>query len=387
MIDPQTRSQLRKLETPFYYYDLELLRQTLSTVKTESEKYGFHVHYAIKANANDKLLQTIFSYGFGADCVSGNEITKVIAQGVPGAKIAFAGVGKTDKEINTALNHDIFSFNCESLPEIEVIDAIATGKKKIAPIAIRINPNVDPKTHQYITTGLNENKFGINHWDFDRLAQLLRNLKNIKLTGIHFHIGSQITDINVFKELSQKVNTIYSWFEEQGFSLQHINVGGGLGIDYDNPLENPIPDFKSYFKTFNDYLHLKPGQELHVELGRSIVGQCGHLITKVLYVKEGLNKKFLITDAGMTELIRPMLYQAKHKISNLNSKMPLQTYEVVGPICESTDVLAKDIQLPESKRGDLLAVHSAGAYGEVMASSYNLRDLVRAYHSDELSKD
>ena len=384
MIKKYIINQFSELETPFYFYDLDLLRQTLSKVKAESQKYGYHVHYAVKANANDDVLRTIFSAGLGADCVSGNEISKSVSLGVPGSKIAFAGVGKTDKEITTALQNDIFSFNCESLPELEVINEIADKLGKTAPVAIRINPNVDPKTHAYITTGLNENKFGVNHWDFDKLSQLLESLKNVRLTGIHFHIGSQITDINVFKELSLKINTISEWFENQGLSLQHINVGGGLGIDYENPANNQFSDFEGYFKAFNTHLKLKPGQELHVELGRSIVGQCGHLITKILYVKEGMNKKFLIADAGMTELIRPMLYQAKHQISNLSSNLPVQTYDVVGPICESTDVFAKAINLPESKRGDLLAIHSTGAYGEVMASTYNLRDMVKAYNSDQL---
>lgn len=387
MIKPHTISQLQKLETPFYYYDLDMLRQTLNKVKAESEKYGFHVHYAVKANANDEVLKTIFAQGFGADCVSGNEISKVIEHGVPGSGIAFAGVGKTDEEIITALNHDIFSFNCESLPELEVINNLAGQMGKKASVAIRINPNIDPKTHQYITTGLKENKFGINHWEFDKLIILLQSLQNIQLTGLHFHIGSQITDINIFKELSQKVNTISTWFEKQGLCVQHINVGGGLGIDYENPAKNPFSDFQAYFKAFHDHLKLKSGQELHVELGRSVVGQCGHLITKILYVKEGLHKKFLITDAGMTELIRPMLYQAKHQINNLTSEKTLQPYDVVGPICESTDIFARGIELPTSERGDLLAIHSAGAYGEVMASRYNLRNMVQAVHSDELAKD
>lgn len=384
MIQPQIIRQFQKLETPFYYYDMDLLRQTIAIVAEESKKYGIHVHYAIKANANDAVLKTIFDSGFGADCVSGNEITKAVELGVPGSKVAFAGVGKTDKEITTALQNDIFSFNCESLPELEVINELAGNMGKIAPVAIRINPNVDPKTHEYITTGLKENKFGVNHWDFEKLSELILKLKNIKLTGIHFHIGSQITDIKVFEELSLKVNTISDWFENQGLKLQHINVGGGLGIDYENPEGNQFSDFAAYFKAFHTYLKLKPHQELHVELGRSIVGQCGHLITKVLYVKEGMSTKFLITDAGMTELIRPMLYQAKHQISNLNSTKDPEAYDVVGPICESTDVFSKGIKLPQSQRGDLLAIHSAGAYGEVMASTYNLRDLVKSVNSDKL---
>ncbi|HKJ41525.1 MAG TPA: diaminopimelate decarboxylase [Sunxiuqinia sp.] len=386
MIQPQIIRQFQNLETPFYFYDLDLLRHTLKMVEQESKKYGFHVHYAVKANANDIVLNTIFDFGFGADCVSGNEISKVAELGVSGSKIAFAGVGKTDKEITTALQNDIFSFNCESLPELEVIDQIAGRLGKTARVAIRINPNVDPKTHEYITTGLNENKFGVNHWDFDRLSKLLKRLDHIKLTGIHFHIGSQITDIKVFKELSLKVNTISEWFENQGLKLQHINMGGGLGIDYENPENNQFSDFAGYFKAFHTHLKLKAHQELHVELGRSIVGQCGHLITRVLYVKEGMSTKFLITDAGMTELIRPMLYRAKHKISSLSSTESAEVYDVVGPICESTDVFAKGIELPKSKRGDLLAIHSAGAYGEVMASAYNLRDLVKTYHSDQFQE-
>ena len=383
MIQPQQIDQLRDLETPVYFYDLEILRETISRIKA-ANRYGYHIHYAVKANANNEILKCLFDAGFGADCVSGNEVSKSIAMGVTPSKVAFAGVGKTDKEIITALEAGIFSFNCESLPELEVINELAGQRNKTAPVAIRINPNVDPKTHRFITTGLKENKFGFNHQDLLKLATRIKELKNIHITGIHFHIGSQITDIGVFKELSLKVNAFSHWFEQQGIKLEHINLGGGLGIDYENPQTNTYADFEAYFKAFNDHLNLSPGQELHVELGRSVVAQCGHLITRVLYVKEGQRKKFLITDAGMTELIRPMLYQAHHKISNLTSTGTLKTYDIVGPICESTDVFARDIQLPESQRGDLLAIHSTGAYGEAMASQYNLRDLVTSCTSDSL---
>ena len=384
MIKQQYIEQFQQLETPFYFYDLDLLRETLETVQREASKYNYVVHYAIKANANNDVLKTITEYGFGADCVSGNEVTKAIELGIPNSKIAYAGVGKTDKEIKTALKNNIYSFNCESIPEIEVINEIAGEMGVVAPIAIRINPDVDPHTHKYITTGLKDNKFGINHWDFDEVGRILRSLPNIKLTGIHFHIGSQITDISVFEQLSLKVNKIHEWFEKNGFNLEHINVGGGLGINYENPQEQPICDFAAYFKAFNDHLNLKEGQQLHFELGRSLVAQCGHLISKVLYVKQGLETQFLILDAGMTELIRPALYQATHKVSALTSTLPTEKYDIVGPICESSDVFGRKIELPKSKRGDLIALHSAGAYGETMASTYNMRDLVKAYNSDQL---
>ena len=373
----------QSIETPFYFYDLYLLRKTLHAVKNESQKYGYHVHYALKANNDRAVVKTIAEAGFGADCVSGNEVQFAHDLGVPGNKIAFAGVGKTDKEICTALKIGIFSFNCESIPEIEIINELAGEMGKVAPVAIRINPNVDAKTHKYITTGLNDNKFGINHWDFDKVGRLLKALPNIKLTGIHFHVGSQITDINVFEELSLKVNTIQEWFAANGFVLEHVNLGGGLGIDYEHPEENAIPDFEAYFKAVHDNIILQPGQQLHFELGRSLVGQCGHLITRVTFLKKGVEKQFLIVDAGMNDLIRPSLYQAKHQMSSLTSTLNVEKYDVVGPICESTDVFRKDVSLPAMKRGDMLAIHSAGAYGQVMASTYNMRDLVKSINSDQ----
>ena len=384
MIEPRFIEQFSNLKTPFYFYDMDLLRKTIEMVKTESASYGFEVHYALKANNCDPILKAMIDAGFGADCVSGNEISKCIEVGFPSSKIAFAGVGKSDREIEIALENNIFSFNCESIPEIEVINEIAGRMGKIAPIALRINPDVDPQTHEYITTGLKDNKFGISYRDFDEVGNLMRTLLNIQLKGIHFHIGSQITDMAVFETLSIKVNTIIEWFDKNGFHLDHINVGGGLGINYTDPEIEPIPDFKTYFKAFHDHLKLKPGQQLHFELGRSLVGQCGQLITRVLYVKNGLKTKFLIVDGGMTELIRPMLYKAYHQIVSLTSDQEIQKYDVVGPICESTDVFAKGIALNTSQRGDLLAIRTAGAYGQVMASAYNMRSQVNAVFSDDL---
>jgi diaminopimelate decarboxylase len=367
--------------TPFYYYNLALLKATLTEVKESSDKYNYHVHYAFKANTNNPILALIRTFGFGADCVSGNEVKKAVECGYGAEQIVFAGVGKSDEEINVALDHNIFCFNCESIPELEVINELATAKNKTAQIALRINPNVNANTHHYITTGLEENKFGINRWEFEAILSTLKKCNNLKLIGLHFHIGSQITDLNSFKGLCLRVNEIQQWFYERQIIVDHINVGGGLGIDYENPHKNPIPDFKAFFKLFNDFIELRPQQQLHFELGRSIVAQCGTLISKVLYVKNGVNTDFAIIDAGMTELIRPALYQATHHIENLTStEKEIKRYDVVGPICESSDCFAKALMLPHTKRGDLMAIYSAGAYGEVMASQYNLRDLVKAVY-------
>lgn len=376
-------NRFKELKTPFYYYRLSLLEQTLQALTEEVNKYNYHVHYALKANANNRILEQVKTYGLGADCVSGNEILKAKECGFLPEKIVFAGVGKSDEEINIALDNDIFCLNCESIPEIEVINELAQQKNKIAAIALRINPNVNAKTHHYITTGLEENKFGINLWELDEVLKTLNASKNIKLIGLHFHIGSQISDLSVFKGLCLRVNEIQEWFYNHHIIVNHINVGGGLGIDYENPETNKIPDFKTFFKLFNDILKLRPNQQLHFELGRAIVAQCGSLITKVLYVKKGIKTNFAIVDAGMTELIRPALYQATHKISNLTSNSSAKyRYDVVGPICESSDCFAKALDLPETQRGDLLEIHSAGAYGEVMASAYNLRNIVKAYYSE-----
>jgi diaminopimelate decarboxylase len=373
--------RFEKLETPFYFYSLEILEQTLKVIKEVSSNYNYHVHYAFKANTNDHVLKLIQAYGLGADCVSGNEVKKALEYSFSKDKIVFAGVGKSDKEINLALDNDIFSFNCESIQELEVINELAEFKQKNARVALRINPNVMANTHRYITTGLEENKFGISLWELEAVVEKLEQLNNLELIGLHFHIGSQITDLTAFKSLCIRVNEIQEWFQNRNIPLKHINVGGGLGVDYHKPDENKIPDFETFFKIFDDFLELKPHQELHFELGRSVVAQCGALISKVLYIKNGIKTDFAILDAGMTELLRPALYQAYHKIDSLTSEAKeLQKYDVVGPICESSDCFGKAIELPEIKRGDLLAIRSAGAYGEVMALNYNLRDDVKAYY-------
>jgi diaminopimelate decarboxylase len=377
-------NKLRELQTPFYFYNTDLLRDTLALIRSEADRYGFHVHYAVKANANPKILSIIRENGLGADCVSGGEIKASLAAGFPAKKIVFAGVGKADWEINLGLDNDIFCFNVESAAELEVINELAGAKNKVASVALRINPEVDAHTHAYITTGLKENKFGINLSQLDSVLDLFETLKNVKLIGLHFHIGSQITDLTSFQSLCSRVTEIQENMARRRILVENLNFGGGLGIDYHHPNHLPIPDFKEYFAIFHKHMKLRPEQQVHFEPGRSVVGQCGTLITKVLYVKEGASKNFAIVDAGFTELIRPALYQAYHRIENLTSDEAEEAYDVVGPICESSDSFGKSVDLNKVRRGDLIALRSAGAYGEIMASQYNCRQLPKAYFSDTL---
>jgi diaminopimelate decarboxylase len=386
MFPENTLNKFRGIPTPFYYYDLKLLEETLQEIRNESSRYNYQVHYALKANANPEILKLVEKYGLGADCVSGNEVKRALECGFDAGHIVFAGVGKNDAEITYALKQDIFCFNCESPEELEIIDGLAAKQGKVARIALRINPNVNANTHKYITTGLEENKFGINLWQLEDVMARLKTLTHIKLTGLHFHIGSQITDLSSFKSLCLRVNEIQAWFVSHHIAIENVNVGGGLGINYQEPDTHRIADFAAYFALFNEFLELRPGQKVHFELGRAVVGQCGSLISRVLYIKKGVNTNFAILDAGMTELIRPALYQSFHKIENLSklkdgkSGTADHRYDVVGPICESSDCFGKAVSLPETERGDLIALRSAGAYGEVMASTYNMRDLVKAVY-------
>ena len=389
MFSDKDIAHFSKLETPFYYYDLNLLQSTLEACKNAADVYKYHVHYAMKANFNPIVLKKIEAVGFGADCVSGGEVNKAIEVGFKRDKVVFAGVGKSDKEINDALENDIFCFNVESVQELSVINELAEKKQKKAKIAIRINPNVDAHTHANITTGLDENKFGVNSWDMQACADVLNISANLEFIGIHFHIGSQITNLDVYKNLCIRVNEFATWFEDHGFKVTILNVGGGLGIDYHHP-DHQIPNFEAYFKIFSDFLEVKPYQEVHFELGRALVGQSSSLISRVLYVKNGKKKNFIVLDAGMTELMRPALYQAYHKIENISPNSQLQTltstkYDVVGPICESTDCFGKEVELQETFRNDLIAIRSTGAYGEVMASHYNLRETVATVSNEDVN--
>ena len=377
--------KFQEKETPFYYYDTDLLRETLRAINREASKHErFVVHYAIKANANAKVLNVIAQAGLGADCVSGGEIRASLASGFPSSKIVYAGVGKSDWEIILGLEKNIFCFNVESVAELEVINLLAGQHGKVARVALRINPDVGAHTHAKITTGLAENKFGIAMNDMEGVIETVNSMKNVELIGLHFHIGSQILDMGDFAALCNRINDLQKQLSHKNIRIQHINVGGGLGIDYFHPNRVPIPDFKSYFDTYARHLKLRPEQTLHFELGRAVVAQCGTLIARTLYVKQGATKQVVIVDAGMTDLIRPALYQAYHKIENISSDESISTYDVVGPICESSDVFGKSVDLNTTRRGDLIAFRSAGAYGEIMASQYNCRPQPVGYASEEL---
>ncbi len=370
-----------EMNTPFYYYNTDLLNSNLNNLVEASKKYGIDVHYALKANYNERILNIIQSYGLGADCVSGNEVKRAVSCGFEGKDIVFAGVGKSDREILDALASDIFCFHVESVQELEVINELANSVNKVARIALRLNPNVEAETIAQITTGTSDNKFGVHHNDIEAAISGLKSMENVQFIGLHFHIGSQITNMNVFANLSKKVNYYYDYFTNNGCDVSYINLGGGLGVNYYDPTE--APDFDAYFKVFRDHLNLAEGVNLHVELGRSVVGQCGDLYTRVLYMKKATHKEFAIVDAGMNDFMRPALYKSYHKIEKYTGGEATKQYDIVGPICESTDTFAKDVELPELRRGDVVVIKTVGAYGEVLANRYNLRDDIRAYYSDE----
>ena len=384
MLDFNTIEQFDKIATPFYYYDMDLLHKTVDHVAELAEKYDIKVHYAVKANVERRVLEYISSKGFGADCVSGNEVLHAHSCGFPADKIVYAGVGKTDREIHDALTLGIEAFNCESLQEIYVINEMAHRYGIKASISVRINPDIDAHTHKYVTTGLYENKFGISQHEFEKLIEIIQKSEYIDFFGLHFHIGSQILEMNDFVALCNRVNELQERLMKRHIICEHINVGGGLGVDYHHPNHFPVPNLAEYFAVYHKHLRLYPGQTLHFELGRAVVAQCGSLISRVTYVKKGTNKQFAILDAGFPDLIRPALYQAYHRIENLTSDEAEETYDVVGPICESSDVFLKAVDLNKAHRGDLFALRSAGAYGEIMASGYNCRELPKGYTSEEL---
>ena len=393
MLDFNTIEQLDKIATPFYYYDMELLHKTVDYAAEVARRYGIKIHYAVKANVERRVLEYISSKGFGADCVSGNEVLHAHDCGFPADKIVYAGVGKSDKEIYHALKLGIEAFNCESLQEIYVINEMAHVHGLKANVSVRINPDIDAHTHKYVTTGLYENKFGISQHEFDKLIEVIKKSEHINFIGLHFHIGSQITRVEeVFGLECKRVNDIVAYFERKGLKVNNINLGGGLGVDYDDPDENAIPDFEAWFRTIAENIVRREDQVVHVEPGRSLVAHCATLISRVLFVKSGETKNFLIMDAGMNDLIRPALYGAYHKIENLSATQRTfypthQAYDIVGPVCESSDVWGAGRLLPLSVRGDLMAIRSTGAYGQVMASRYNMKDLAPSVFSDDLDSD
>ena len=392
-----------KYKTPYYYYNTTLLEQTISTCLSIANKNNIKIHFSLKSNFNEKILKIISSHKeIGADCVSGGEVKLALNFFKP-EQIVFAGIGKTDEEIEDAVVNKIFCFNVESLEELENLNEICKKKKKKMNFATRINPNVLAHTHEKITTGLNENKFGIFLDKFEdnfynKIKDVYFNKDNkyeyLNFIGLHFHIGSQILNLTDFVPLCQKIDEIIFKLNALGIHISYLNLGGGLGVDYDNPNENPIPDFQGFFDVYlNNIKSLKLVGEnfngnkkinLHFELGRSIICQSGNLIAKVNYIKQGIEKKFLILDAGMNDLIRPAMYGALHQIERIGGYEEEEVYDVVGPICESSDVFAKNYTMGKCKKGDLVMIKSAGAYGESMASRYNYRNFPKGYLDTDL---
>jgi diaminopimelate decarboxylase len=362
------------IPTPYYLYDSKLLRRTLEDAVNNAARYGYHIHYAIKANNNPEITSIISSYGLGADCVSGNEVAEALRAGFKPKEVVYAGVGKSDSEIEFALGEGILCLNCESMEELVVTEEIAKRIQIKAPVAVRINPGVAANTHKYITTGLDENKFGVHLTQIHKVLEFASASPWLELKGLHFHIGSQITTLDTFKQLCLRVNELWRTLEMDNHNLVMLNLGGGLGVDYEDPENNAIPPFEEFFRTIAENLDVPKHLSVRFELGRSLVAQSGKLITRVLYTKKGINRDFVITDAGMTELMRPALYQSRHLITNLTSELSPATYDVVGPICESSDVFARDVVLPATARGDFLAIHTCGAYSESMTLRYNMRD-------------
>ena len=368
--------RFRTLRTPFYYYDLPLLRRTLDAVQEQLDRTpGYRMHYAVKANFNPRILAEIAARGFGADCVSGGEVRAALEAGFAPDGIVYAGVGKSNEEIRFALDAGISRFNVESAAELEIIDELAGEMGTVAPVSLRINPDIGAHTHAGITTGLAENKFGINYEQLDEVMDLALRLPHVQYCGLHFHIGSQILDMMDFRALCNRINELVLRLQRGGRTVGDINVGGGLGINYQHPNHLPVADFAAYFDTFRKHLKLPMGTPVHFELGRSIVAPCGSLIARVLYVKQGTRKQFAIIDGSMTELVRPAMYRAYHRVENLSSDEPEEIYDVVGPVCESSDVFVKEMAIDRCRRGDFVAIRSAGAYGESMASHYNCHPL------------
>ncbi len=382
-------SVFEKIPTPFYYYNLDLLRETLTRAQEAAGKYSYHIHYALKANADKRVLEQVRKAGMGADCVSGNEVERAVAAGFHPSDVFFAGVGKTDHEIRLALEKGIGCFNVESFEELQVIEQLAREAEYVAPVAIRINPRVDAHTHRHITTGTEINKFGILEEDLQPVFALLEKSSWLDFKGIHIHIGSQITEMDVFRHMCERVNTLQDLFLRQGLEISLLDLGGGFGVDYNHPEEYPVPDFEMFFETIHENLNVHPGQHVHFELGRSLVAQMGDLITRILYVKKSGPRTFLVVDAGMTDLIRPALYETEHKIENLSWRKKREEkkeikVDVVGPVCETADTFARNLDFPYSRRGDILAIRSAGAYGQMMSSHYNLRNAASVVYSDDI---
>ena len=390
--------KLKKYETPYYYYNTSLLNETIAEALRLAKQHNLKIHFSLKSNFNEKIVRLFASHEeIGADCVSGGEVDYSL-KFFPKEKIVFAGIGKTDKEIENAVDNGIFCLNVESYEELENLNEICKRKKKKMNFATRINPNIEAHTHEKIITGLNENKFGIyleedENKYYNKIKEVYFNLNNkyeyLNFIGLHFHIGSNILNFTDFAVLCKKIDKIVDKLNDNNISITYLNLGGGLGVDYNETYLHPIPDFEGYFNTYLTNLtclqKIGPNYNgnknitLHFELGRSLIAQSGYVISKVNYVKEGIKKKFAILDAGMNDLIRPAMYDALHQIERVELNDEKEMYDVVGPICESSDVFAKNYTMDKLQKGDYVLIRTAGAYGESMASKYNFRKLIQGY--------
>ena len=367
-----------EIGTPFYVYSTATLSRHFNVFADALRGMNAMVCYAVKANSNQAVIRTLAALGAGADVVSGGELARALKAGIKTHKIVFSGVGKSAVEIEAALNAGIKQLNVESEPELERISAIATRLGVVAPVALRVNPDVDAGTHEKITTGKLENKFGIEWTRAHEVYKKAANMPGIKAQGLAMHIGSQLLDLQPFREAYVRAGDLVAMLRADGLSVETLDIGGGLGIPYGDEDEADAPDPESYAEIVRDTVG-NLGVELILEPGRMITGNSGLLVTRVVYVKEGSTKTFLIVDAGMNDLIRPTLYNAFHKIVTVaapDKDGERVNVDIVGPICETGDSFAKDRRLPPVNAGDLLAMRTAGAYGAVQSSTYNTRPLV-----------
>lgn len=368
--DVPVRRIIEKFGTPIYIYSYNTLIGHFLAYKEAFDGYPNIICFALKSNSNIAILKTFAKQGGGADIVSGGELFRALKAGIPSNKIVYAGVGKTEEEIRYALKSKILMFNVESDQELQEIDHIAGQMKTKAPIALRINPDVDPETHPYISTGLKKNKFGIPIEDAIEYYTLAKRLKNIRIMGIHKHIGSQLTKISPFVDSLKRILILIDNLQKHDISINYLNIGGGLGITY----KDEAPPHPSQLAA--RLLPLLKGRKMTIilEPGRSLTGNAGILVTKTLYLKKGKEKDFIIVDAGMNDLIRPSLYGSYHHIQPVvKNRRKKIIADIVGPICESGDFLAKDREIPLPKKGEYLSVMSSGAYGFTMSSNYNSR--------------
>ena len=359
----------KKYDTPLYVYNFNNIEKNYKKLKEAFKGKKSLIAYAIKANSNLSVLKHIKELGCGADCVSIGELRKALMAGIDKYKIIFSGVGKKDEEIKEALEENILYINVESKAELLTVENIAKNLKIKARISVRVNPNIDPKTHPYISTGLKNNKFGVNEEEAKKMYLIAKKSKYLDPIGIHFHIGSQLNDISPIIKASKKIAKLTKNLLALDIDIKFFNIGGGLGIKYTDEQEiNPYDYVQGILSTIN-------GLDLTIitEPGRYIIANAGYFVSKVLYEKENQNKKFIIIDGAMNDLIRPSLYGAYHKVINFKESKELYKVDIVGPICESGDFLAKDISLPKMNKGDILVFKNAGAYGFVMASNYNSR--------------